>query len=249
MTAVKANLVFLAVTCLSLVVLVPAELLGIISGNALAFLGVLGACTLCLVLPLNAFHRTVLAYYGRMFFHTFGGIFLCLFGYVWGKEAVIALSLSLLVVFLVSSLLDWLGVKTAFTSPNVDRAGRRLPGATHYLSGTYWLVAVLLVLFFFPSSIAYASILILSVGDTAAGLSKRIGRIPNPLNRERSIESWVVQLFGSFSSCLLYVHPPIALVGSAVGALVDSLKIPLDDNLSVPLCSALVMSFMTFGFR
>jgi len=249
MTGVRANAVFIAVSCLSLVVLVPAELLGFMSGNALAFLGVLGACTLGLTLGLNVFRRTLLGYYGRMFFHTVGGVFLCLFGYVCGKEALVAVSLSLLVVFAVSSLLDWLGVKTAFTSPNVDKAGRRVPGATHYLSGTYWLISVLLVLLFFPSSIAYASILILSVGDTAAGLSKRIGRMPNPFNRERSFESWAVQFLGSFSSCLLYVHPLIALAGSAVGALVESLKIPLDDNLSVPLCSALVMSFISFSFR
>ncbi len=248
MTAVRANVLFLAVSSLCLVILVPAELLGVISGNALVFLGVLGLCTLCLTLLLNASNRAVLAYYGRMFFHTVGGVFLCLFGYFSGREAPIALSLSLLLVFAVFSLLDWLGMETTFTSPNVDRAGRRVPGASHYLSGTYWLISVLLVLIFFPSSIAYASILILSIGDTAAGLSKRFGRIRNPFNRERSMVSWVVQFFGSFSSCLLYVHPLVALVGSAVGALVDSLKIPLDDNLSVPLCSAVVMSFMSFGF-
>ncbi|MFB0568624.1 MAG: diacylglycerol/polyprenol kinase family protein [Nitrososphaeria archaeon] len=248
MTAAKATLIFLAVSCLSLVVLVPAELLGVISGNTLAFLGVLGACTLCLALPLSVSHGMILAYYGRMFFHTVGGVFLCLFSYVCGKEASTTLSLSLLLVFAVFSLLDWLGVETALTSPNVDSAGRRVSGATHYLSGTYWLISVLVVLLFFPPSIAYASILILSVGDTAAGLSKRIGHVPNPFNRERSVESWLVQFFGSFSSCLLYVHPLVALVGSAVGSLVESLRVPVDDNLSVPLCSALVMSFMSFGF-
>lgn len=204
---------------------------------------------MCLALLLNVSHRAGLAYYGRMFFHTVGGVFLCLFGYVCGREAPIVLSMSLLLVFAVFSLLDWLGVETTFTGPNVDRAGRKVPGATHYLSGTYWLISVLLVLVFFPSGIAYASILILSVGDTAAGLSKRFGRIRNPFNRERSMASWVVQFFGSFSSCLLYVHPLIAFVGSAVGALVESLKIPLDDNLSVPLCTALVMSFMSFSFH
>jgi dolichol kinase len=116
---------------------------------------------------------------------------------------------------------------------------RRFTGATH-LSFAFFIVT-----WFFPREVAVTAMLFLSLGDTAAEMGgKYFGR--NKIFR-RSIE-------GSFSFFLvawlvawaILEDWRVALLSAIAGALVELFSFEVDDNLTVPIGSAVAMSLAFF---
>lgn len=122
------------------------------------------------------------------------------------------------------------------------------------LSGiTIYPFSVLLLVLFLPLQIAAAAWAVMAMGDGAATI---IGKAVNgprlPWNREKTLAGslafflaaaagafllygWVSYSFGGRD--IIY----LALMGAFVGALVESLPLTIDDNLSVPLLSGAAM--------
>lgn len=119
-----------------------------------------------------------------------------------------------------------------------DEEERRLMGST------YFLFASILTILLFPKTIAIVSLLILILSDTAAALvGKGMGR--RRLFR-KTVEGTLAFLVSSLM--IVWLYPGLdRLVGSvaALGAtLIEMLPLPLDDNLTIPLCAG---TFMFFG--
>jgi len=147
-----------------------------------------------------------------------------------------------------------------FTSPSVDRRtvshlgailkrkeGSRLTGTT------YLLLSSLAVFLFFEKYVAVTSLFFLSIGDLMATIiGGRFGRL-RIFNK--SLEGSLACLV----SCLLigivmtWVSPvmvlPVAIVGAVSATIVEFLPIPIDDNLTIPLFSAgiMTMAMLYFG--
>jgi glycerol-3-phosphate acyltransferase PlsY len=115
---------------------------------------------------------------------------------------------------------------------------RRFTGAT------FVCLSFLLVVWFFPREIAVAAMLFLSLGDTAAEIAgKNWGR---RRYWGRSLEG----MAGFFVAALpvgwlILGDWRIALPGAALGALIEFFSFHVDDNLTVPILSAVVLQLLT----
>lgn len=105
-------------------------------------------------------------------------------------------------------------------------------------------LAVALAYALFPPVAASVGWAVMALGDPAAALVGRsrpwTARIP--WNRKKSVPGTLAFLgaacAGAYLAVALQAGSPVALVGALVGALVESLPFPGDDNLPVTLCAA-----------
>jgi phytol kinase len=106
-------------------------------------------------------------------------------------------------------------------------------------------LGIMVPLTFFPVPINYASIIILALGDGSATLfGKKFGRTVFPFNKGKRVEGSIFGFLFAFLGALFVVSSGKALVGAAVGMLVESLPAPVSDNLGVPIVSGLVMTLI-----
>jgi dolichol kinase len=154
--------------------------------------------------------------------------------------------LILLLIFFIGIAVSLISIKARLPGISwfLDRFERKnawLPGqgALTFLAGS------LIVLFLFIPNIAYASIIVLAVGDSIGpivGLS--LGRKKHPLNSQRFIEGVIAGMIAAALCAALFVPFWHALIGSAFAMLAEAAEIrvakaKVDDNLFVPLLAGL----------
>ena len=117
--------------------------------------------------------------------------------------------------------------------------------SSRVLGSTYMAAASLLVFLFFDKEVAILALMYIAVGDPLAGVvGKRYGRVRIG---SKSVEGTVAFAVGAGAvGCVLVavgldVPYWVALGGAGVGALVELLPSPIDDNLTVPAVSGAVM--------
>lgn len=113
----------------------------------------------------------------------------------------------------------------------------------------YFFIGIILTLYFFQfnMAIANAAILILLFGDSASTLiGKRFGKIKLPLQSHKTLEGSLAFLLVGFLVSLTQLSLIPALAGSLAGALTEAYS-PIDDNVPIPLVSALVMSLVIYS--
>ena len=117
---------------------------------------------------------------------------------------------------------------------------------------TYLLFSSLAVFLLFDKYVAIASLLFLSIGDLMATvIGEKYGR---RIVFNKSMEG----SFACLASCLLIgvlmtrissaMVLPVAIVGAVSATIVELLPIPIDDNLTIPLFSAGIMSLAALYF-
>ena len=111
-----------------------------------------------------------------------------------------------------------------------------------------FFVGVLLAVKLFEPSIAYASIMVLTLGDTVSHLvGTHIGRIRHPLNSHKSLEGNIAGGFTGFVGAMFFVEPLLAAIGAFGAMTVEAIQIRMnnaiiDDNIIVPLaCGVIIM--------
>ncbi len=112
-------------------------------------------------------------------------------------------------------------------------------------TGATWVFAgAFLTILIFPKTIAILALLYMGFGDTLAALvGKSIG---HPILGAKSIEGF----FAGLAICLIlaWFFPAIPwavrIVGAVIAMIVELFPIPIDDNLRIPVFSALAMVFM-----
>lgn len=113
------------------------------------------------------------------------------------------------------------------------------------MGSTYFLFASILTIVLFPKPIAIASLLILILSDTAAALiGKGFGRTPIfGKTLEGSLAFFVSALL------IVWLYPGLDRLSGSVAALgaalIETIPIPLDDNLTIPLTAGAIMFFGT----
>lgn len=106
----------------------------------------------------------------------------------------------------------------------------------------YFALGIVIALTLFPVPINYASTMVLALGDGFATLlGKKLGRTVLPFNKGKRIEGSVFGFLFAFMGALPFVNPMQALVGAAIGMLVECLPLPVSDNIAVPIASGLAM--------
>ena len=188
-------------------------------------------------------HPTAFGHYGRTFYHVVGGPLLAYLAMI-SLETALVLLLSLLTTFGSLALLDLLGMQSIFSGVKVQYSirDRVYTGPTHYQSGTYWIIGALVALAFFELPVAIASILIFTLGDGAAGIVGDLLKDRRPGRYVKTAERSIVFLTVALAASSFYVSLPHAFVASTLAAIVEALRLPIDDNITVPIVSALAMS-------
>lgn len=112
-----------------------------------------------------------------------------------------------------------------------------------FTGATYLLFAGMLCVAFFEPTIAFCAMAFLSLGDTfAAMVGLNFGR-----RKYTFVHKSLEGSLACFSSCFIFglffaEHPVIAFTGSLAATLAELSKLPVDDNVEMPLVSALVMT-------
>ena len=149
--------------------------------------------------------------------------------------------------FLISFIFDFMRLRDHRFNSQFMRffsAFIRRTETNRYNGSTFLCIAFFVVILLFSRNIAVTAMLFLSLGDAAAELSgKNFGRMKI---FTRSMEG----ALGFFAVAFLVAFPlledwRIALLGSFAGAMVELFSFDLDDNLTVPIGSALALS-LTF---
>lgn len=114
-----------------------------------------------------------------------------------------------------------------------------------FTGATYILISVCATVALFSPPVAVVALAFIIVGDTfAAIVGRRWGR--HRFLNGKSLEGSLACLAGTAAIALLApdIALPVALAGAAVATIVEALPLGVDDNISVPLVSGLVMTFL-----
>ncbi len=112
-----------------------------------------------------------------------------------------------------------------------------------FTGATYLLFSALVCVAFFEPEVVFFALSFLSIGDTFAALvginfgKRRIG------NSRKTLEGSLA----CFAACFVYalafrLHPVIAFTGALAATLAELSCLPVDDNVEVPIVSALAMT-------
>lgn len=116
-----------------------------------------------------------------------------------------------------------------------------------FTGATFLLFSSLICVVFFNPEIAFLAISYLAIGDTfAAVVGMSFGK-RKFINQKKSIEGSL----GCFASIMLFslifannMNPWIYFVGAVTATLAELWKVPIDDNVKLPILSGIVMSLI-----
>jgi dolichol kinase len=107
----------------------------------------------------------------------------------------------------------------------------------------YFALGILLTLAIFAPPASSAAIAAFALGDSTASIFGRaFGKVALSFNKGKTLEGSLIGFSFAFLAGLVFIAPAKALVGAAVAMIVESLPLPLNDNLVTPLATALVLS-------
>ncbi len=179
----------------------------------------------------------------RQAFHMFLALCALVVFAIYGRGALMGATFAILIAGLLFVNFASLG-KTNFLIDwfirNFERPGVRFPG---WGSACYATGVLLLAAFLTEPSLIIASLLILGFGDAFSTLIGRMGKIPLPYNKGKSVEG-TLAFFLSSSLLSWFFIGPLALVASAVAALAESFSLGLDDNILIPLVLIALFSLL-----
>jgi dolichol kinase len=127
-----------------------------------------------------------------------------------------------------------------------ERKGVSLPGQ----GALTYLIGSLIALYLLPPHVAYASILVLALGDSVGSLAGRRGRFKFPLNAARNIEGIIAGTAAAAIAASFFVPVIAAIAGAFVSMLVESIQITLagkvvDDNIYMPILAGAVITLVS----
>ena len=185
--------------------------------------------------------------------HIIYGSFILLLGSRYGRSTVLTSILACLIFYGLYEYFYWsrhedvpyITETLRLLGIPEDREGKP------FLSPIYASLGIFITSAFFTPQIALAAISILVFGDGFAALMGRaIGENPLIINNRKTVEGSLTGFFMGVVGCQLFVPLKFALIGSVVGMIIEALPIPLNDNFTVPVFSALCMAvvYTLIGF-
>lgn len=187
----------------------------------------------------------------RHLFHMVGGCIPPIIALVSSRELALVILGTLAAIFVLAEILrfaiapvnHWLASRLSGVS-----TGFKAREAARPIGTTYYLVASLLIFIFFSRDVAIAALFFAAVGDAvAAAVGERYGRIRlGTKSLEGTAAFFVSALIVGYILVWTGFHLNWLAVtlGVATAALVELLPIPVDDNLTVPIMGAIVMSLL-----
>jgi len=107
--------------------------------------------------------------------------------------------------------------------------------------------STLILMAFFEKNIVMASLMIWTIGDSISALiGKHYGKFKHPFNDVRLVEGTIAGIIAATLASSIFIVFYKALIASIIAMTLESLelrlfKYPIDDNILVPIISALVL--------
>jgi len=159
------------------------------------------------------------------------------------KPLVVAVLSTITIVYVIGEVLRLKGNGLPIITPITIKMSRPEERTSFIVRPAYFAIGIILALILYPSAIAYASICILAVGDSAAAIvGERFGH--RRIVRRKTVEGFAAGLTAAFLLASFLVSPFIALLG-AVGAMIMELLDVPDDNLTMPIVAGALMTIAT----
>jgi HAD superfamily phosphoserine phosphatase-like hydrolase len=109
----------------------------------------------------------------------------------------------------------------------------------------FFAFGILLTLLLFPRPASNAAIVIFALGDSTASLfGKMFGKRTIPFNKGKTLEGSLIGFVFASSAAAFFVNPFMAASGAAAAMLIESLPLPINDNLVLPLVTGALLTFM-----
>lgn len=167
------------------------------------------------------------------------GVFIVVLSYFLRPDALIILAIAVMIFVVLLFQLDKKR-HIFFFSTLFRRCARRDDerGFIYFFIG----IILTLIIFQFNMSVANAAILILLLGDSASTIvGRHWGKNKIPFSPKKTLEGSLAFFLVGFAVALTQVPVLPAILGGISGALTEAYS-PVDDNIPIPLVSALVMT-------
>ncbi|HEX7469039.1 MAG TPA: SEC59/DGK1/VTE5 family protein [Methanobacterium sp.] len=178
----------------------------------------------------------------RQLIHT-SGIFILILGIFLNPQVLILLCIIMLISAEIVFILDrYYHIPIFSTILSVSKRGDDERGFLYFFIG----IIATLYIFSFNMAIANSGILMLIIGDSASTIiGRRFGRHKLPFKKLKSVEGSVAFFVVGFLGALTLLPLLPSLIGALVGALTEAYS-PIDDNIPVPIISALAMTVVIY---
>jgi len=109
----------------------------------------------------------------------------------------------------------------------------------------FFALGILLTMLLFPAYASSPAIAIFAFGDSAASLfGKTFGKNELSFNKGKTLEGSLAGFFFAFLGGIFFASPLAALIGAAIAMTVESLPLPVNDNLATPLFTGAALTFL-----
>jgi dolichol kinase/phosphoserine phosphatase len=193
--------------------------------------------------PKNKYTREVL----RQSVHM--SAFLALFMWMISPLLSFSLLFSLSVAYIFSEGLRMDGVFIFPVERFVQYLGRKEELHLFVVNPLYLVIGILTPLLLFVPPISYIAVAVLAFGDsisTIVGL--KLGRYHIPYNKTKSLEGSISGFIVAAFISSLFVSPFFAIIAALSGMIIESLPLPFNDNVSIPLGVGIILSVLWVFF-
>ena len=158
------------------------------------------------------------------------------------RDLAVAFLFAAVAVFTISEVVRLRGGRVPLITSFTLRMSQPGEEARFIVGPVYLAIGIVVALLIFPLNIAFASILIVGVGDpVAAYVGRKIGHLK--LGR-KTLEGFMGGLVASSLIASLLVSPVAAFVGSFAAMCLELLGV-VDDNLTMPIGAGAIMLLFT----
>ena len=174
--------------------------------------------------------------------HAGGGLFTILAAMYLGIYMVALLLFLTTLIYTASELARIERKNIPFISPITLNAATLSERYEFAMAPILFALGIILSFLLFPTPLNYASIAVVSLGDSAASIfGKLFGKTPIPFNKIKNVEGSLAGFAFAFFGAAFFLHPLQAFMGATAGMFVESLSLPINDNLLTPLTTGAML--------
>jgi HAD superfamily phosphoserine phosphatase-like hydrolase len=146
------------------------------------------------------------------------------------------------ILFFISELLRLSEIQFPLISQITQAAATGEERWEFALSPVFFALSIASLLTLVSPEIGYTAITILTLGDgTARFVGKKWGTHAIPYNRVKKTEGTIAGMVVAFIASLVFTSPLNAFVVSTICMLIETLPLPLNDNLMIPVTAWIIM--------
>ena len=162
-----------------------------------------------------------------------------------GIYAVALLICSVMVLYFISELSRISRRNVPIISAITRHAASQTELYDFAMAPLYFAIGILITLLLFPAPVSSAAIAIFALGDSTASLfGGLLSKKPLPFNKGKTLEGSIAGFFFAFLAGSLFISPAMALIGAAVAMTTESLPLPVNDNVLIPLYTGLALALL-----